>query len=77
MKRACVHGVIFYLSLLFSCSQISKAMMLHKGAEYIVSTKQERVALSERAEKLRCEIESLSSEIRYIFILKNGFFKFF
>ncbi|XP_071541176.1 MLX-interacting protein isoform X6 [Panulirus ornatus] len=44
-------------------AKISKAVMLQKGAEYIHQLKSERQQLTEQAEKLRAQIESLSCEI--------------
>lgn len=56
-----------YVSLthsLLSSAQISKAVMLQKGAEYITQLKSERQQLTEEAEMLKAQIESLSCEIR-------------
>ncbi|KAB7506605.1 Carbohydrate-responsive element-binding protein [Armadillidium nasatum] len=44
-------------------AKVSKATMLHKGAEYILQMKQERQQLAEQAEQLRNQIETLSTEI--------------
>lgn len=47
--------------------QISKALMLQKGAEYIHQLKSERQQLTEKADQLRAEIEALSNDIRWDF----------
>ncbi|KAK7087002.1 hypothetical protein SK128_007549 [Halocaridina rubra] len=44
-------------------AKISKAAMLHKGAEYIQQLKTERQNLTEQAESLRAQIENLSQQI--------------
>lgn len=45
--------------------QLSKAAMLHKGAEYIRQLRSDRQTLKEEIESLKQQVESLNSAIRY------------
>lgn len=45
--------------------QLSKAAMLHKGAEYIRQLRSERNQLREEMESLKQQIETLNTSIRY------------
>lgn len=52
-------------------SDVSKAAMLHRGAEYIRQLRQERQQQQEEMEQLKQNIEALNSAIRLIVYLWN------
>lgn len=51
-------------SCMFAPSQLSKAMLLQKSVAYVGRLQQERRQAQETAERLRSEIEELSSAIQ-------------
>lgn len=48
-------------------SDVSKAAMLHRGAEYIRQLRQERQQQQEEMEQLKQNIEALNAAIRFVF----------
>lgn len=52
-------------------SDVSKAAMLHRGAEYIRQLRQERQQQQEEMEQLKQNIEALNSAIRFLFLEIN------
>ena len=45
-------------------SQLSKAAMLQKGAEYIKQLRSERTSVSEEMDRLRKEIDTLTNSLK-------------
>ena len=63
--KLCQSGLLFFV-------QLSKAAMLHKGADYIRQLNYERGQLKEEMEMLRQQIDGLNQQIRYFLLAKDS-----